>query len=113
MHRGMFYRITDQDLLELFFQQFGPKMAFRGGPAVMQQQADKVLSSVTIFMTDYPDQTDAADIMLELVFRGEGDSARVDGRLMQATARDVDDYLLDTVEALAKSREQAAGGDTA
>lgn len=114
MLKGTFYLMNEPDLLELLFQQYGDRMAFRGGPAVMQEHADKTLQQLTVYLAGYPgpvpEDEKATPIVLELVFADGDDTVAVEGRLMDVTAKDVADFLDDTDQVLDETRLRSEHG---
>ena len=106
MRRGMFYKIKDPDMLDLLFQQYGRNTVFRGGAQAMEAMSDYSLDRVTVFLDGYPMQVPPHQVILELVFvDGEGKVAgRVDGKIVQKSAEEVQNFLDDTAEALDASR---------
>jgi hypothetical protein len=109
--RGSFCRFTDQDLLELFFQQFAHQMVFRGGAEAMTSHADDTLNSVTIFFVSSEGEGEPP-MLLELSFvaEGGGDAGRVQGRLMDVTPEKVMDYLEETAQTLSMAQERNDAG---
>lgn len=111
MPKGTFFLLNDPDMMELVLQEYGRRMAFRGGPQAMADQAERTLDSVLLLLFDQPGKTGERPITFELRFAEEGVrgvAARVEGRIMQTTPEDVEDFILDTEQTLMRSREEAA-----
>lgn len=108
MAKGTFYLLNDPDLMELFFQEFGRRMVFRGGPKAMADQGERTLDSMIVYIFAEPGKTGERPITFELRFtEGEGRSiaARVEGRIMQSKPEDVEGFIADTQHTLQQTRE--------
>lgn len=110
MQKGTFYLLEDPDLIELFFQQYGSKLVFRGGARVMQEQAENSLESINVLLKGYPMSPAPHELELHLHFVDDGGSVagRVVARLLNATPQEVADFLEDTFTALESTRSTQA-----
>lgn len=106
MLKGTFYLINEPDLLELFFQKYAENLAIKGGPAAMQEQADKELQQATLFLVDYPGGAKPHTIMVDLLFAGQDDNAVIEARLVETDADELANYLIDTEILLDETRQR-------
>ncbi len=110
MAKGTFFLLNDPDLMELFFQEYGRRMVFRGGPKAMADQGERTLDSMAIYLFGYPSLAGDKPITFELRFIEEGSraiAARVEGRVMEISPEDVEGFIEDTQHTLDRARERS------
>jgi len=111
MAKGTFILVNDPDLMELIFQEFGRRMVFRGGPKAMAEQNERTLDSMAIYIFNHTGVDGQQPITFELRFTAPDSrtiEARVEGRMLQVKPSDVELYIEDTEQTLARTREQAS-----